>query len=84
MKVVILALCNLHYVIRNHILILKKYGNPFIFFFYIKYFKLRNYAAKILKKRDEVVYNLFKEAIFDGSKGNLGVKYHICLMLGLI
>jgi len=63
-----------YYGIRNRIFVLKKYGNPFTFFFYVKYLKSRNYAGKILKRRDEVIYNLYKEAIFDGSKGNLGVK----------
>lgn len=45
-----------------------------MFFFYIKYYQMRNYVAKILKRRDEVIYNFYKEAIIDGSKGNLEIK----------
>jgi len=63
-----------YYLVRNHIFVLKKYGNPFMFLFYIKYYQMRNYAAKILKRRDKVIYNLHKEAIIDGLKGNVGVK----------
>ncbi len=44
-----------YYGIRNRISVLKKYGNKFTFFFYIEYFKLRNYAAKILKRRNEII-----------------------------
>jgi GT2 family glycosyltransferase len=63
-----------YYGIRNRIFVLKKYGNPFAAPFYIGYLKLGNYAGKILKRRDEVIYNLYNEAILDGSKGNLGMK----------
>jgi len=63
-----------YYSIRNRIFISRKYRNPLFFFFYVEKLKIRNYIGRLIKRRDKVVYNLYKEAIEDGMKGNLGIK----------